>query len=186
MSYKSIFSGTAATLGAVALSTQMASAEPQLTDVQMFDLDGMAMDEMTMDDLVPPQVRPFIGDMNFEIKVGVDFEAGLPVNGTTDLNITNIQCDMIEPLFEQMDAAELAQGEHYGYERSAQEQAAVDSIRSLFQNRVLDLTQDDLSEMLGHDAKTALNDFYDQTSFDQTSMDIHLECAGYKAPAPGM
>ena len=182
MSYTKTFAATAAAvvLAAQAANAQMSSDNP----FEQSDIQQNQVTTMNDDSIIPPEVRPFIGDLDIQFSTGITFENGEPKRTSANVNITGIECDFIEPIFE----ADLAEEEKYmnayGYERSEGEQAFIDSIRELFQNRVFDFNE----TVTGNDIVDAMGpDFGLFVPFDiseEASIRVHLECADYQAPPP--
>lgn len=181
MSYTKTFTALAGAAGIAVMAAQSATAEtqsqPLLQDAQF------AVPPMADNFLVPPEFRPFIGDLDINLSVGVDFENGVVESNITRIDVRNIECDVIEPFFEMMDAQDLADNEAWGYERSAEEQEFVDGVRELFQARVFDFnetfTAQDVMDLAGPDAIFLPSDFP-----AETTVDVHLECSDYEAPEP--
>lgn len=182
MSYTKSF---AALAGAAALSAQMATAAPSndVIEVQQGFGSMMVQQQQT---IIPPEMRPLIGDLDVNVNVNVDFEGGVIKTDSLDIDITNVACDNIEPLFEMLDAQDLAENEYYGFERSAEEQAFVDSIRKLFIERVLDYNETVTPQMLVEQMEAAgMVGVQLPSDFPEaSSVSIHIECDDYVAPEP--
>lgn len=181
MSYTKTFAGAAA----LVLSAQMANA--QMPSDSPYAQQGVQQDQMVANNdvsLFPPEVRPFIGDLDIQFSTGITFDGGVLKRTAANLNITGIQCDFIEPIFEADVAADDQYYQQYGYERGAGEQEFIDSIRELFTNRVFNfdetLTVNDISDV-------AIDQFGFMLPTDiseEASIRVHLECSDYQAPPP--
>lgn len=178
MSYTKTFAATAA---AVVLAAQAANA--QMSSDSPYSQQDVQQDQMVAnndDSIVPPEIRPFIGDLDIQFSSGLTFEDGEPKRTNANVNITGIECDFIEPIFE----ANVAQEDRFAFARSQGEQMFIDSIRELFANRVFNFNE----TITGNDIVDAMGaDFGMLVPFDITeeaNIRVHLECADYQAPPP--
>lgn len=192
MNFKTTFAGLA---GAAALSAQMATAaphkNPEAEMMQMQQMQGMSggfqgMGVQQQNTIIDPDMQPLIGNADVNIEINVDFENGAIVTDSVDVNVTNIACTEIEPLFEMLDAMDQYENSRMGIERSAEEQELVDSIRQLFQDQVFDysetVTPETAKQLLEAQGLVGIQL---PTDFPlESRVSIHLECEGYEAPAP--
>lgn len=180
MSYKTKFAGAAA---AVVLATQVVNAQ-EAQSTEMADPQQDQAMTIAPEPIIPPEIRPFIGDLNVQFSSGIKFEDGLPKRTNATLNITGIECDFIEPLVEEGIAEDDRWNQMYGYERSEGEQAVIDSIRELFANRVFSFNE----TITGNDIIDAMgSDFGMLVPFDiaeEADIRIQLECSDYQAAPP--
>lgn len=182
MSYSTTFKSLSGA-AAIALAAGVANADTQ-NEMSITDMhDAQMINPLLSNTIIPPEVRPFIGDLNVSVSQDVDFENGVLNTTNTTISITDLECDFIQPMFEEFDAQDLAQNEFWGIERSAEEQMVVDGIRTLFQDRVFafseTFTAQDMIDMAGEDAMFLPTDLP-----ASSSISIELECSDYVAPEP--
>ena len=185
MSYTQKFAGVAGAAGAMLLAAQVANAQTyeeapgaQIERMEQLDRDLAQQNHDTSS--VPPQIRPFIGDLDVQFSGGITFEKGELKRTAARLNITNIECDFIEPIVEE----DLARSDAFAFARSPAEEAAVNAIRTLFQDRVYDFNETISGNEIASTVPPEFQFFLPPDISEEASVHIHLECSDYETPPP--